>query len=432
MKPGPGGTFVPVKDVQQAVEVRLGDRVSRSCRVLALLATATAIQPALAQRQAFTPRPSGSERQISVHATGQLEYNDNVVLNDPRITSGARGDVIASPSLDLSIVLPRATGQLYLAGTVGYRFYRRYTNFNRENISLTGGGDQRIASCVVHGEVGYQRHLTDLSSVLVQDTAPALNNTEEARAYSADIGCGSAYGLRPALAYSRNEVRNSLAQRKFADSDTNTVTAQLGLTSPALGTVSVFGRMSDSSYIHRTVPGVSGRDGMKSYAAGVQLERAVSSRLNFRGSVNYSKVDPKLASTPGFSGIGFDLSAVYSGDQYGVQLLASRNPQPSTLLFVGYEIVTTVSATATRKLSDRTQLSLQATKTWRELASSRLFTLAPTTGNDNTLTLFGTVNFRPNPRLNFSLGAGYNKRTSNIGLYQYRSKRINLTTSLSL
>lgn len=432
MKRGPGGTFVRVDNVQQTGEARLAGQVSRACAATALLASAVWIQPALAQRQAFTPRPSGTERQIDVHATGQLEYNDNVVLNDPRITSGARGDVIASPSLDLSIVLPRATGQLYLAGTVGYRFYRRYTNFNRENISLTGGGDQRIASCVVHGEVGYQRHLTDLSSVLVQDTAPALNNTEEARAYSADIGCGAAYGLRPALAYSRNEVRNSLAQRKFADSNTNTVTAQLGLTSPALGTVSVFGRMSDSSYIHRTVPGFSGRDGMKSYAAGVQLERAVSSRLNFRGAVNYSKVDPKLASTPGFTGIGFDLSTAYSGDQYSVQILASRNPQPSTLLFVGYEIVTTVSATATRKLSDRTLLSLQATKTWRQLASSRLFTVAPTTGDDNTLTLFGNLSFRPNPRLNFSLGAGYNKRTSNVGLYQYRSKRINLTTSLSL
>lgn len=432
MKRRPGGTLVQVKNNRQARNPRAGSALTRGCPALALLATAAWTQPALAQREAFAPRPTGSERQIDIRATGLLEYNDNVVLNDPRITSGSRGDVIAAPSLDLDVVLPRATGQIYLAGTVGYRFYKRYTSLNREQISLTGGADQRLASCVVHGEVGYQRHLTDLSSLIVQDTTPALNNTEEARQYTADVGCGGTYGLRPAVSYTRNEVRNSLAQRRYADSNTNTVTAQLGLTSPALGTVAVFGRMSDSSYIHRVLPGIPGEDGIKSYAAGVQLERSVSTRLNFSGSVNYTKVDPKLASTKSFSGIGFNLSSAYAGDQYSLQLLASRSPQPSLLLFVGYEIVTVVSANATRRLSDRVDISLQGSRTWRELASSRLLTNVPTFGNDNTTSLFAAATFRPNRRLRFVLGGGLVRRTSNTQLYSYSSKRINLTTSLSL
>lgn len=432
MKPRPGGTFVQVNSNRQARNLRVGTALARGGPVVALLATAAWTQPALAQRQAFQSSPSGSERQVDIRATGSLEYNDNVVLNDKRITNGARGDVIASPSLDVTLVLPRATGQLYLTGNVGYRFYKRYTNFNREQISLTGGADQRLASCVVHGEVGYQRHLTDLSSIVIQDPTPALNNTEEARQYTADIGCGATYGLRPAVSYTRNEVRNSLSQRRYADSNTNTFTAQLGLTSPALGTVAVFGRMSDSSYIHRVLPGIPGRDGMKSYAAGVQLERSVANRLNFSGSVNYTQVDPKLASTKGFKGVGFNVSGAYAGDQYSLQLQASRTPQPSLLLFVGYEIVTAVSANATRRLSDRIQISLQGSRTWRALASSRLLTNVPTSGNDNTSSLFAAATFRPNGRLSFVLGAGFERRTSNTQLYSYSSKRINLTTSLSL
>lgn len=433
MKRGTGGTFVPVNHVRQAEKRRLAGPLARTYPMIALLVTAATIQPAIAQRRPFAARPSGGERQIDIRATTLLEYNDNVVLNDPRISQGgSRGDALAAPSIDVNIVLPRATGSVYLVGTVGYRFYKRYTNLNREAISLTGGADQRLGPCVVHGEVSYQRQLSDLSSIAVQDTTNAFNNTEQARNYTADVGCGAEYGLRPAVSFTHTELRNSLAQRRYADADTNSVSGQLGLTSPSLGTVALFGRMSDSKYIHRVVPIVGGQDGIKSYAAGVQLERSVANRLNFRGSVNYTKVDPKLASTRSFSGIGFDLSAAYSADLYNVQITGSRTAQPSAILFVGYEIVTTLSGSVTRKLSERIQLTVQANRTWRELASSPLFPGAPIAGNDVSTSIYGNATFKPNRRLSFTLGAGYDRRTTTAQLFQYRAKRINLSTSLSL
>lgn len=404
------------------------------CRLVALFATAASAQPALAQRNAFTSRPSGAERQIDVRAAARIEYNDNVVVNDPRISQGSStDDLIASPSLDLNVVLPRATGSTYLAGSVGYQFYNKFTRLNRENISLTGGADQRLASCLVHGEIGYQRRLNDLSSLYVLDASNSFNNSEESRRYSADIGCGGPYGLRPALAYSRTEVRNSLAVRAYADSNTDSVTAQLGLQSPSLGTVSVFGRYSDSVYINRPSPaGASGRDGIKSYAVGLQLERNVSSRLNLRGSVNYSKVDPKLQGTSSFSGIGFDLSALYNADLFTVQLTGSRAPQPSVIYFVSYEVLTALSGTISHDLTSRTRLSLTASRTWREYTSSALFPDAPNAGNDNMLSLGANASYNATRRLRFVLGVGYDERTSNIRLLKYNAKRINLTTSLAL
>ncbi|WP_294258505.1 outer membrane beta-barrel protein [uncultured Sphingomonas sp.] len=401
--------------------------------MVALFATAAWTDPALAQRTAFTPRPSTSGRQIDVRASALIEYNDNVVVNDPRISGGGGADdVLAAPSLDLNVVLPRASGTTYLAGSIGYRFYGKYTNLNRENISLTGGADQRLASCLVHGEIGYQSRISDLSSLYVLDAPNSFNNTEESRRYSADIGCGGPYGLRPTLGYSRTEVRNSQATRKYADSDTDTFTAQLGLQSPSLGTISVFGRYSDSVYVHRPDAAGAGRDGIKNYAAGVQLERNVSSRFNFRGSVNYTKVDPKLPGTESFSGIGFDLSALYNADLFTVQLAGSRAAQPSVIYFVSYEIMTALSATVTHDITSRTKVSLFASKTWRDYASSTRFVGAPISGNDNMLSVGANASYDATQRLRFVLGAGYDERTSNLRLFKYHAKKVNLTASLAL
>lgn len=434
MKRAPGGTIVREHDIQKAENARLTGRFTLSCGLVAMFATAAWTDPALAQRTAFTPRPNTSGRQIDVRASAMIEYNDNVVVSDPRISGRGDGtdDVLAAPSLDLNIVLPRATGTTYLAGSVGYRFYSKYTNLNRENISLTGGADQRLASCLVHGEIGYQSRISDLSSLYVLDSPDAFRNTEESRRYSADVGCGGPYGLRPTLGYSRTEVRNSQVTRKYADSDMDTFTAQLGLQSPSLGTISVFGRYSDSTYVHRPAPAGGGEDGIKSYAAGVQLERSVSSRLNFRGSVNYTKVDPKLSGTDSFSGVGFDLSALYNADLFTVQLVGSRAAQPSVLYFVSYEIMTNLGATITHDLTPRTKLSVFANKTWRDYASSNRFVGAPISGNDNMLSLGANASYDATRRIRFVLGAGYDERTSNLRLFKYHAKRVNLTASLAL
>nr|AIJ04689.1 gellan gum biosynthesis protein [Sphingomonas elodea ATCC 31461] len=433
MKPGTRGTFVPVNHVRTAAKPSASTLLARVCGSAVLFAGAASAQPAMAQQRSFPPRPTGTERQIDVRATAALEYNDNVVLNDPRIAQGApRDDVSAAPSLDLNILLPRPTGSVYVSGNIGYRFYRRYSYLNREMISLSGGIDQRLASCVVHGDLGYHRRLSDLSNLSLQDSPESFKNTEEVRPYSTDIGCGGQYGLRPAVAFSRTEVRNSRSERSYADSNTNMVTAQLGLLVPAIGTVSVFGRYADSSYPRRPVPAGSERDGLKSYAAGLQLERSVGQRLDFRGSANYTKADPKLRGTRGFSGFGFDLSAAYKGDPFTVLLSGSRSAEPSQLFFISYEVVTTLTGSVTRQLGDRTSLSLRASKTWRDLSASELFPNAPRVGNNDIGLILASAVYRPSRRLRFSLEGGYERRTSNVQLYQYRAKRINLTTSLSL
>ena len=395
----------------------------------ALLATAwVAVNAAPAQAQ------KAGARQVDISVSNRLQYDSDVVLSDSRI-SGGRGtdDVSTSPTLDLDIYLPRATGSLYLRGNLGYTFYRKFTKLNRERINLEGGFDQRVlGDCIVHGSAAYSRQLSDLGDIFT--TVPvtgAFKNSQENREISADIGCGGSIGFRPSVAVSRSEVRNTSVLRKFSDADTNSLTGQLGYSAPALGVVSVFGRYSDSKYINRPTPSGSD-DGVRTYAAGVQLERNVGTRLNFTGSVNYSKVKPYLSSVKDFSGVGFDVSAQYRGDFFQIGLTGSRAAEPSTLLFVSYDIQTSLGLTMSTELTPRIRWNGGFSYRRRSFASSPIFAGTPLSGSENMYGLTTGISYQAGRRLRFVLEGGYNKRTSDTQLFSYDQKRITLTTSLSL
>lgn len=380
--------------------------------------------PALAQGEAA--------RRVDLDASARIQYDSNVVLSDPRVSNGrGKGDFSLVPSLNANIFLPRATGDLYLNGSIGYNFYRRYSSLNRESINLTGGVDQRFANCSFNGEVQYGRSLNDLANLLVTENAQSFNNAQERRTYSADIGCGGTIGLRPSIGISRTEVRNSATLRQIADSNVTNFTGQLGYQSPTMGTVSVFGRYGNSVYLHR--PLVNGqRDGTESYAAGLQLERAVGVRLNFVGSVNYTRVDPKLAGTSGFSGVGYDLTALYRGPLFNLAITGSRSAQPSQILYVAYDIRTSIGADISRKFTERLSASAGATYQRRNFQSSSAFSDTKVDGEDEQLSFNAGVAYRAARRLRFSLDASHRTRTSNLQLYKFDANRVSLTTSLSL
>ncbi|MET0308811.1 MAG: outer membrane beta-barrel protein [Sphingomonas sp.] len=401
---------------------------ARAAALIVATCVTAHIAPALAQAQ------QQGARQIDVSVSNRLQYDSNAALSDRRLSGGGGADdVSTAPSLDLNIYLPRATGSLYLRGGLGYTFYRKFKSLNREFVNLEGGVDQRVlGDCVAHGTAKYARQLSDLGDIVT--TVPitsALKNTQETRMVSADIGCGSGIGFRPSVAVSRSEVRNDSALRKFSDADTNSVTGQLGYSAPALGTVSVFGRYSDSKYVNRPTPN-GDEDGVKTYSAGVQIERDLGTRFNFTGSVNYTRVKPYLASVADFSGVGFDLSAQYRGDFFQIGLTGSRAAEPSTLLFVSYDIQTSLGLTAMVELTPRIRWNGGFSYRRRAFAPSPLFADAPIRGSEDLYVLNAGLSYQAGRRLRFSLDGSYSKRTSDTQLFNYDQKRVSLTTSLSL
>lgn len=373
-------------------------------------------------------------KQIDISVSNRIQYDTDAVLNDRRISGGrGNGDISTSPSLNLDIYLPRATGSFYLQGGLGYNFYRKFTQLNREQINLSGGFDQRVLSdCIVHGGAQYSRQLSDIGDLPTNTpVGNAARNSEERRSISADIGCGGAVGIRPSVAVSRSEVRNTELLRKLSDADTNSLTGQVGYSAPALGVISIFGRYSVSKYINRTAP--NGReDGVRTYAAGLQIERSVGTRLNFTGSVNYNKVKPFLSGVRDFSGIGYDLSATYNGDLFQLALSGSRAVQPSTLLFVSYDVQTNLGLSLNTEISSRMRWHGSVSYNRRAFAPSPVFIGAPTRGSEDLYGLSAGLTYRAGRRLSFSLDGSYSKRTSDSDLFQYTQKRFSLTTTFSL
>lgn len=398
---------------------------SRAAALIATACAACCTLPGVAQAQG---------KQVSVNVSNRLTYDADVVLNDRRISGGrGKGDVSSSPSLDLDIYLPRATGSFYLQGGLGYVFYRKFTNLNRERINLSGGFDQKVlGDCIVHGGAHYSRQLSDIGDLPSNaPVAGAARNSEENRSVSADIGCGGAVGIRPSVAFSRSESRNGETFRKLSDADTNSFTGQIGYSAPVLGVVSIFGRYSDSKYINRTAPNGQ-EDGVRSYSAGVQIERSVGTRLNFAASLNYTSVKPYLSSVQSFDGVGYDLSGTYNGDLFQLTLTGSRAAQPSTILFVSYDIRTNLGLNVSSELTSRMRWHASASYNRRAFAPSSLFVGAPTPGSESLYSLGAGITYRMGRRLNFSLDGSYSKRTTDSQLIPYEQKRISLTTSFSL
>lgn len=390
-----------------------------------LLATCACATPALAQSQ--------RGRQIDVAATIKLQYDSNVVLSDRRLSGGRPDDdVSVAPSLDLDIYLPRATGDFTLSGSLGYNFYRRYTSLNRERLNLSAGVNQRVLSdCILHGEGNYSRQLSDIGDVLTTAPAASINNTLEARDYGADIGCGSGIGFRPSVAVHRTETRNTTTIRKLSDTDTTGLTGQIGYNSPAIGTVSIFGRYNDSKYINRPTPGGE-TDGTRVYSAGVQLERSLGTRLNFTGSVNYTQLDPKLSGASGFKGIGFDVSAQYRGDFFQIELTGSRTAGPSQIIFASYDISTRVGLSLSTQISPRIEWNGGGSFRRRSFEPSPLFAGLLDLGSEDTYELNTGLDYRAGRRLRFRLYASRVKRTSDVNLLDYNTTRVTLATTLSL
>jgi hypothetical protein len=129
-------------------------------------------------------------------------------------------------------------------------------------------------------------------------------------------------------------------------SDTNSLTGQIGYASPALGVVSVFGRYSDSKYINRSAPLPARRTGYAPTPRACRSSATVGTRLSFSGIGQSIRKREALSrgSVQGFSAASATpcrpaIAAISSRCRSS----GSRNAaQPSTVLFVSYDIQTSL------------------------------------------------------------------------------------------
>lgn len=380
-----------------------------------------------------------TERGISISPTVRLTYDSNVLRGRETIGSGdvsGSDDVRLSPSLAVGLLYPFGRQSAFLTGSIGYDFYRKNHQLNRERISLDGGVNVKgPASCASVLGIGYSRRQSDLEDlILAADGATLINvvNAQETRRYSGNISCGPAIGLRPGLGYVRSETRNSGA-RIFQDIISDTYTGSLGYARPSFGQLSLYASYRNGRYPNRSLqPGVvTAIDGIKVYSGGLSYDREIGSRLGGSVSIGYTEVHPDGPQVAKFHGLSYSAAIRYQPmDRLSTSLSASRSAEQSNLQTIGYSISTAYSLSGTYRINERISAPFGVRYSTRSFRGSEILPGALVRDRDHTFNSNLGLRFQARQRLSLGLDAAYSKRTSGSQLLGYDNKQLSATVGL--
>jgi hypothetical protein len=320
------------------------------------------------------PRPSTTvTRNIGIRAAVDVGYDTNAFgLNDALIARGSLGtrskdDVSVTPSLQLDIALPFGRQSAYLRGVIGYDFFLKNPQLDRERIQLDGGVNLQVGSgCSGLVNAAYGRFRTNAGDIFAVDDEPLIRNvnTQESRSFGARAQCGGAIGLTPSVGYQHASVRNDSPFFALNDVNSDSFDASLGYSRPSLGRVSVYGTYTISEFLNRNVlgfpaviPGIP-NDGVKSYSAGVRFERSLGTRIAGTIAAGYTWVDPKNVFSSRFRGSSYSLNLnVRPYERLSIDLLASRSAEVANTVFASYSLSEVYSLNGTFRLNGRTSLN---------------------------------------------------------------------------
>jgi hypothetical protein len=403
----------------------------------AVLIACTAL-PASAQRVTNGPNAAPA-RDISITPTVRLTYDSNVLgsRNLPLTNVRSADDVRVSPELNVAITTPVGAQSAYLSGTIGYDFYRRNTQLDRERIDLDGGLNLRTPSGRCTGGVGaaYSRGQSNIGDLIIlPDESGFIDavNVQQEVVLRANIACGAAYGLAPGIGYSRQTVTNS----NFRDDQNisaDTYTASLAWRGARAGTITLAGSYRDGRYPNRVL--LNGdEDGIEVYSGTVTYDRDIGTRYGGTISAGYTKVKPRAPGVADFNGLTYAAAIrALLTDRLSTNLSVSRDAQQSNLLALSYSINTTYAFTGVYQFSERLSAPFGVSYQRRRFETGPDIPGAILAGrSDNLYSANVGLNFRPRPRLNLGISGMYTRRESNTALLDYNSKQVSVFAGITL
>ena len=373
------------------------------------------------------------ERRMDFTLSSRTTYDSNLLrrTTSTGITAPRQADDIRfTPTAHLEIVYPLSRQALFFNGSVGYDFYAHNTQLNRERLNLAGGADLRFGtSCGTRLTAEYVRQQSDLADLFA---FTRLTNTEEIRAYEVQANCGDAYGLRPGGGYRHEEARNSTAELRRNNYNTDSFNAQIGYVRPTFGSLSFFSTYEKTSYPNRLIDvgGVRG-DRVDIYTAGARFEREIGSRLRGGVSVGYTRADPKSSDVPDFGGISYSADLTYSPtDRFQLDVGFAREAQVSNNIDATYSVDETYNLDATFKLNQRVAIVYGASYATRDFRLSPTATPLLNTTGDKTYIGYVGARYYMSDRLDFDLNFTQQRRDADNPLFNYKSSQVSAGATL--
>ena len=373
------------------------------------------------------------ERRLDIGISLLNSYESNI-LRLPRGVAAppgqSRDDLRATPAITIDLQQPLGRQSVFLAGSVGYDFYRKNDQLERERIELTGGANLAAGPCTSRLALSYGRQQSDLADILAGERQV---NTQTRTSYGAQLGCGGFGPLEPTFAYEHERVKNGDPFRRNGNTTQDVYSVGLNYARPVFGKIGVSTSYLTSRY-DRTAdlpPGLS--NSIKTYTAGLNFQRQIGSQLTGTASLGVTRVDPSLPGVPGFRGLSYSADLTFTpGTRLQAAVGISREAQQPNLLNISYAIVDSYRGELRYALGNRIQLTTGLDYSRRSLRDSALTPGTVLLTEDRRLLLFAGASYRAGDRLTFSLDGRSEQRRSDFRELNYNNYTVALTTRLTI
>lgn len=377
-----------------------------------------AASPALAQGR--------EERSLEIRVSGGAVYDSNAARSNS-VQAAARGLAQAEmeyrPSVNAALVLPVDQHAFFLDADVGYEFHSKNKRLESERIGGRSGVRMRVAGCTAEVSGSYARRLSDLAD----SYSDAVGNVEEVRGGAGRLSCERPVGFSPVASAAFTQLRNEVVVRRRSDVDNLTLSGGVAYQQPSLGKLSLLGTLTDALYPNRLVGGQ--RDGVRTYAATMMLERRTGTRVQGSVSAGYVLVDPDLPGVPSFSGMSYGADVVWlPGGRAKMSLSAARSVEASNRLDVSYFRQDMVRMTLRYGATTRLNADIRASYRVRKYAAAPVPGVTPL-GTDRSYGAGGGLSFALNRRIMLGLDADYQRRNAAVDLFDYGGTRLGLSAS---
>lgn len=367
-----------------------------------------------------------------VDLSANVIYDDNVSRSSGTLAAG-RGlnasDVIFQPTIALNLARVFGRESAFIRGTLGYDFYDRNTQLNRENIDLSGGVNAQVLRCQEGVDVNYSR----LQSDLADQAIGLVNNTRQDITVGGSVGCGGAIGLAPSASVTQTWITNSNALARTADSNTLAGTASLAYRRPSFGTISVFGSYSETTFPNQPLPtlGPIQDYNYNVYAGGVAVNRRVGARIEANASISYSVLQSNAPGAGSFSGLTYSGDLTYHAtSRLSADAFLSRSTNPSNRIGSNFSVNETYGLNINYSASNRLSFNLRGARSssnYNSLTTGPAFDLTRAT----TYNVGASAYYRLNRLLRLSINVQDIESTANFVGLSYSDQRVTLGATSS-
>lgn len=343
---------------------------------------------------------------------------------DERLTLGFSADV------------QRELGRNTLAihGMIGYDFFRRNSDLNRERVGIETDFRIQTGPCKVNLRGRLDRGQSDLSKIyfLNQPGLASVKNTETTMTYGGDFSCGRFYGANPMIGYERSTGANSDQFRKESNYHRDHYYGGLVFDNPVIGRYTVTVDHSKISYPNRVGGPLAQFGGFRNSALRFTGERKIGAVVTAQFGAGYNWVKPQTAGAQNFKGFSWNLAGtVIPLARLQLTLATSRAIEPSLGQEALYSIDRNYGATANFALTSRTSLNAQINYGRRSFRGS-VGLFGPRIDEDRLFRAGGGVTMAFSRRLTVSAVVGYEKRNATGTVYDYGNTYVGLRSKFVL